>query len=170
MLFGFGMKILYTDLEFHSSPALEKIGAKKVSFEELLKNSDFITIHIPLAPGTDALIGEKEFNMMKPTAFIINTARGKIINESALISALKERKIAGAGLDVYEKEPYISQELRELNNVVLLPHIGSATYTARENMAKLAVENLLIGLKGVTPPNLIRTSAHLQPATKTQRH
>jgi len=132
-----------------------EIGAMMVKMEELLKKSDFILLHIPLTEKTYHLIGEREFALMKPSAYLINTSRGAVIDEKMLIQVLKKGKIRGAGLDVYENEPRIPEELIELPNVVLLPHIGSATYEARNKMAETAVENLIAGLTGRTPPNLI---------------
>jgi lactate dehydrogenase-like 2-hydroxyacid dehydrogenase len=123
-----------------------------VDLTTLCQNSDFISIHTPLTPETRHLIGEKEFNLMKPTAILINTARGPIIDEQTLISALKEHKIAGAGLDVYENEPVIPEELIKLSNVILLPHIGSASYETRTKMALLAAENAIAVIEGKNPP------------------
>lgn len=150
---GFGMHILYTKLK--ENTILDKLGAKKVSLEELLKESDFISIHTPLTKETYKLIGKKELSLMKKDAILINTSRGKVIDESALIEALKKEKLAGAGFDVYENEPEVPNELKKLPNVILLPHIGSATQVARENMARLAIQNLLIGLSGKIPPDLV---------------
>lgn len=147
---GFNMKILYYNRS--RNEVLEKeLNAKKVSLEELLRSSDFVSIHLPLTRETYHLIGEKELAMMKKDAILINTARGAIIDEKALTKALKERKIFGAGLDVYENEPEVNEELRKLDNVVLLPHIGSATLKTRTKMAVLAAENLVKGLKGEKP-------------------
>ena len=151
---GFGMRILYFD--HHKNEVLEnEIGAMMVKMEELLKKSDFILLHIPLTEKTYHLIGEREFALMKPSAYLINTSRGAVIDEKMLIQVLKKGRIRGAGLDVYENEPRMPEELIELPNVVLLPHIGSATYEARNKMAETAVENLIAGLTGRTPPNLI---------------
>lgn len=151
---GFGLNVLYYD--YHKNEVLEnEIGAKMVEMEELLKKSDFISLHIPLTEKTYHLIGEREFALMKPSAYLINTSRGAVIDEKELIQALKAGRIKGAGLDVYEEEPEIPDELIGLPNVVLLPHIGSATYEARNKMAETAVENLIAGLTGKPPPNLI---------------
>lgn len=151
---GFEMKVLYTDE--HRNERIERdLGAKQVPLSELLKESDFISIHIPLTKTTHHLIDEKELSMMKKTAILINTARGPIIHETALIKALKEDWIFGAGLDVYEKEPEIPDELKKLKNVVLQPHTGSATRETRTKMALMAAENLIIGLKGGIPPNCV---------------
>ncbi len=151
---GFGLKILYYDK--HVNKVLEeKVGASRTDLNRLLKQSDFISIHVPLNKGTYHLIGERELSFLKPTAYLINTSRGPIIDEEALIRFLRERRIGGAGLDVYESEPKIPKELLDLNNVVVLPHIGSATREARDRMAEMAVENLVSGLEGKTPPNKV---------------
>ena len=151
---GFAMTILYADCR--RVPAMEKkLVAKKVSLGTLLEKSDFITLHTSLNSQTRHLISRKEFNLMKPTACLINTSRGPVVDEVALVKALKNRRIAGAGLDVYEKEPRINPALLKLENVVLLPHIGSATTQTRVQMALIAVKNLIAGLKGKRPPNLV---------------
>ena len=147
---GFDMKVIYYDPQVNP----ESLSSDYVSVDltTLCQNSDFISIHTPLTPETRHLIGEKEFNLMKPTAILINTARGPIIDEQTLISALKEHKIAGAGLDVYENEPVIPEELIKLSNVILLPHIGSASYETRTKMALLAAENAIAVIEGKNPP------------------
>ncbi len=151
---GFGMRVLYFD--HHKNAVLEnEVGAEMVEMEDLLKKSDFISLHIPLTEKTHHLIGEREFALMKPSAYLINTSRGAVIDEKMLIQVLKKGRIRGAGLDVYENEPRIPKELIELPNVVLLPHIGSATYETRDKMAETAAENLIAGLSGRTPPNLV---------------
>jgi glyoxylate reductase len=151
---GFRMRILYSDEKVY--PDLEKsLGAVKVSLSDLLTQSDFISLHVPLLPETKHLIGQDEFQKMKSTAFLINTSRGPVVDEEALVQALTNHDIAGAGLDVYEKEPALTEGLKELNNVVLLPHLGSATVEARTKMAVMAAENLVAGLKGDRPPNLV---------------
>lgn len=151
---GFTMKVLYTD-EQRNHELETELKAKKVPLPELLKESDFISIHVPLMKTTRHLISEKELKMMKRTAILINTARGPIINEQALIKALKEHWIFGAGLDVYEYEPKIPKELKSLDNVVLQPHTGSATIETRTKMALIAAENMIAGLSGQIPPNCI---------------
>ena len=150
---GFGMHILYTDLSENN--VLEQLGAEKVSLKELLKRADFVSIHTPLTDKTYKLIGKEELRLMKKDAILVNTSRGKVIDEPALIETLKKGDLAGAGFDVYENEPEVPNELKELPNVILLPHIGSATQVARENMARLTIQNLLIGLSGEVPPNLV---------------
>lgn len=151
---GFSMKVLYADGKTNST--LEKeLGAKKVEFNELLKQSDYISLHVPLLPSTHHLIGEKELQMMKKTAILINTSRGPVVDEKALVKALKEKWIFGAGLDVYEHEPEVTEGLKKLNNVVLQPHAASATFETRSKMAIMAAENMIAGLKGEIPPNCV---------------
>ncbi|HID25522.1 MAG TPA: D-glycerate dehydrogenase [Thermoplasmata archaeon] len=148
---GFNMKILYVNRS--KNEVLEKkLNAEKVELEELLKRSDFVTLHLPLTPETHHLVGYKELSLMKNDAVLINTSRGAVVDEKALVKILSEKKIFGAGLDVYEHEPRIEEELKRLNNVVLQPHTGSATLETREKMAVVAAENLIAGLKGKKPP------------------
>jgi len=162
---GFDMKVIYTD-EQRNEQLERELEAKKVPLPELLKESDFVSIHVPLTKATHHLIDEKELRMMKKTAILINTARGSIINEKALVKALTEHWIFGAGLDVYEKEPEISRELKSLDNVVLQPHTGSGTIETRTKMALMAAENLIEGLKGNIPPNCINKEVFLKKTTK----
>lgn len=151
---GFHMKVLYSDQQ-KNERIEQELGAKQVPLSKLLTESDFVSIHVPLSKKTHHLIDEKELQMMKKTAILVNTARGPIIRETALIKALKEHWIFGAGLDVYEKEPEISKELKSLHNVVLQPHTGSGTIETRTKMAIMAAENLIIGLNGGIPPNCV---------------
>jgi glyoxylate reductase len=151
---GFNMAIVYCD-ERQNKEAEEKLGAKRVSYEELLKASDFISIHVPLTDRTRHLFGAQEFKRMKTGSFLINTARGPIVNEAALVEALKNGPIAGAGLDVFEDEPRINSGLLKLDNVVLTPHIGSASYETRIRMAVMAAENMAAALSGKQPPNRV---------------
>ena len=151
---GFNMNVLYVNTSTNNKLEHE-LDAKKVDLSELLKKSDFVSLHIPLNKSTHHLIGEKELKTMKKTAIIINTSRGPVIDEKTLIKALKENWIFGAGLDVYEHEPKISEELRKLDNVVLQPHSASATFETRAKMAILAAENMIAGLKGKIPPNCV---------------
>jgi glyoxylate reductase len=151
---GFNMRVLYTDIT--TNEVLEKqLHAKKVTLPQILKTADVLSIHVPLTPQTHHLIGKDQLRSMKKTAILINTARGPIIDENALIMALKEHWIFGAGLDVYEHEPEIPKELIRLANVVVQPHTGSATYETRSNMAILAAKNLISGIKGKQPPNCV---------------
>ena len=162
---GFLMNILYTD-EQRNEHLEKELGATKVPLSKLLKESDFISIHVPLTKATHHLIDEKELRLMKKTAVLINTARGPIINEKALVKALREQWIFGAGLDVYEREPEISKELVRLQNVILQPHTGSATIETRTKMALMATENIIIGLKGGVPPNCVNKEVFLRKSTR----
>jgi len=147
---GFNMKILYHSRE--RKPDFEReCNAKFVGFKELLKESDYITLHIPLTKETYHIIGEKEFKMMKNTAYLINTARGKCVDEKALVKALENKDIAGAALDVFENEPFLTPGLAQLENVVLAPHAGSASVETRTKMAVIAAENLIASLEGKMP-------------------
>ena len=149
------MQILYTDV-IRAAPSLEEeLGARFVDKKTLLNQSDFITLHVPLMPETTHYIAMAEFNLMKPTAILINASRGPIVDEKALVHALQEGKIAGAGLDVYEREPEVEPELIGMKNVVLAPHIASASRETRLRMATMAAENLVAGLTGKRPPNLV---------------
>ena len=148
------MKVLYTDEA--ANPVLEKeLGAQKVSFEELLRESDFVSVHVPLMPSTRHLFNAKVFAMMKPSAYLINTARGPVINEAELVEALRKNVIAGAALDVYEFEPKMVAGLAELANVVIAPHTASATKSSRAGMSVKAAKNLLAMLKGDRPPDCL---------------
>ena len=150
---GFDMQILYTSRG--AKAEMEALGAKHVDLETCLKQSDFISLHVPLTPETKHLIGKPELELMKPSAHLINTARGPIVDEAALAQALKARTIAGAALDVYEEEPKIHPGLLELENVVLAPHIGSATTETRGRMASMAAENCIAVLQGRKAPNAV---------------
>ena len=149
------MRILYHSID-RPAPELEKeLGAQDVDRETLLREADFLSLHVPLDPSTHHLIGAAEFGLMKPSAFLINTSRGKVVDEAALIEALKAKRIAGAGLDVFEFEPQIDSVLLALPNVVVSPHMGTATHETRLAMAMLAAENLLTALGGQRPPHLV---------------
>lgn len=151
---GFNMRILYHNRR--RNEVLEKeLGAEYRALDDLLREADFITLHVPLTPETHHLIGRRELEMMKSTAVLINVARGEVVDEKALVEALRSGKIAAAGLDVYENEPEMSPGLAELENVVLTPHIGSATHTSRDTMARMAASNLLRALNGEKPVNLV---------------
>mgnify|MGYP001103853698 CR=1 FL=1 len=152
---GFDMEILYTDIS-RAAPSIEKdLGARFVDKKTLLAESDFVTLHVPLLPETTHYISTAEFSLMKPTSILINASRGPVVDEKALVQALKGKRIAGAGLDVYEKEPKVDPELMEMKNVVLAPHIASASYETRLLMATMAAKNLVAGLTGERPPNLV---------------
>jgi lactate dehydrogenase-like 2-hydroxyacid dehydrogenase len=151
---GFQMTVLYCD-ENHNQLLEHELSAQKVEFEQLLKLSDYISIHVPLLKSTHHLIDAKALQFMKKSAYLINTARGPIVDEAALVKALKDGIIAGAGLDVYEQEPKIHPGLINLENVVLTPHTASATIETRSKMATMAATNLVEGLCGRRPPNLL---------------
>ncbi len=151
---GFSMRILYTS-RHRKADAEGLTGAHWVSLDELLRESDFVSLHVPLTRETERLIGSRELSLMKPTAFLINTARGRVVDEAALIAALKERRLAGAGLDVFEREPAVPGELLAMNHVVLLPHVGSATTETRTRMALRAADNLLALLDGRRAANVV---------------
>ena len=152
---GWYMKVLYTTQSNRNVVLEEILGAKRVDLETLLKESDFISIHTPLSEKTKHLIGTKELSLMKKTAYLINTARGAVIDEEALVIALRNKQIAGAGLDVYEEEPKLKPGLAELDNVVLAPHLGSATIEARTKMSVIAAENIIAVLNGQKPNNCV---------------
>ncbi|MDZ7587049.1 MAG: NAD(P)-dependent oxidoreductase, partial [Patescibacteria group bacterium] len=138
---------------------MEVVGYSRSSglnLEEVLGQSDFVSLHVPLTDATRHLMNEKTLALMKPTAYLINTARGPVVDEVALVYALKTGKIAGAALDVWENEPNPRPELLEMENVILTPHIASATFAARRAMGMAAVVNLVEGLAGRVPPNLVK--------------
>jgi glyoxylate reductase len=152
---GFDMRVLYHNRERLDTAEEREFQAEYADLERLLRESDFVSLHVPLTGETKYFIGAKELAQMKPTAFLINTSRGPVVDEQALVKVLRERRIGGAGLDVYENEPVLAPGLAELDNVTLLPHIGSGTLETRTRMASLAVENLLAGLRGDVPPNIL---------------
>ncbi|TDI94451.1 MAG: D-glycerate dehydrogenase [Caldithrix sp.] len=151
---GFKMQILYCD-EFRNENLENEYGAKKVSFEELLSEADFVSVHVPLLDSTHHLFNDAAFKQMKKTAYLINTSRGPVVDEAALVRALQNGEIAGAGIDVYEDEPKIHPGLTSLDNAVLTPHTASATIETRTKMATMAAQNLVDGLKGKRPANLL---------------
>jgi glyoxylate reductase len=151
---GFRMRILYHSRQPKGEWG-EGLGARFVSLDQLLREADFVTLHVPLNAETHHLIGAEELQMMKGDAFLINTSRGPVVDEAALVTALKGGRPAGAALDVFEYEPDVHPELRARQNVVLTPHIASATWETRSEMAIVAAENLLAGLRGEVPPFLV---------------
>jgi glyoxylate reductase len=155
---GFNMKIQYYDSQ-PVPPEAVPPGVQAVSLDQLLSTSDFISVHVPLLPETTHLLNDKTFAMMKPNCVVVNTARGPVVDEKALARALKSGKIAAAGLDVFEREPEIEPTLLGLQNVVLAPHIASASRETRLKMCMMAAENLVAGLKGERPPNLVNPEA-----------
>jgi glyoxylate reductase len=151
----FNMPILYHNRSRMSKSEEKELMAKYVDMKTLLSQADFITLHVPLSDQTRHLIGSQELSLMKPTAYLINTSRGPVVDEQALLETLRNGRIGGAGLDVYENEPALTPGLVELENVILLPHVGSGTLETRFRMATMAVENLIAGLSGKVPPNLV---------------
>jgi len=146
----FGLKIVYHDVV--RNPEFEaKFGGKFLETPELLKQSDFITLHVPLMASTRHLVGKKELAMMKKSAYLINTSRGPVIDEKALVVALKKKQIAGAAIDVYEFEPKLTPGLNKLENVILTPHIASATIETRKKMSEIAAQNIIETLSGKVP-------------------
>ena len=150
---GFSMRTLYWTPRRKPESEEREAGLTYVPYDQLLAESDFVSVHAPLTAETRHLVGERELNLMKPTAFLVNTSRGPIVDEKALVRALKEKRIAGAGLDVYENEPRVEPELLAMQNVVLTPHLGSAVTELRESMANVVVDNILAVLEGRRPPN-----------------
>lgn len=150
---GFSMPLLYFGRR--EQPALSALGARRVALEVLLAESDFVSLHVPLGPETRHLIDRAALAKMKPTAYLINTSRGPVVDEAALVEALQAGQIAGAGLDVYEDEPRMARGLAECPTAVLLPHLGSATHATRAAMSRMAAENLLAVLNGKRPAHLV---------------
>ncbi|MBX6425744.1 MAG: D-glycerate dehydrogenase [Variibacter sp.] len=152
---GFDMRILYQSRQRMDPEEEKALGATYVSLDELLKESDFVSLHPNMTPETHHMIGERELSLMKPTAYLINTSRGPVVDEKALARALKEKRIAGAGLDVFEREPYVEPDLLQLDNVVLTPHLGSAVLEARDKMANVVVDNIEALIAGRPLPNCV---------------
>lgn len=154
---GFKMKILYHDI-IRSEDFEMLTEAAAVSLEKLLKESDIVTLHVPLTPATVHLIGKSELKLMKNTAILINTSRGAVVDEEALVWALENAEIAAAGLDVFEKEPQVARELVTSSKVILTPHIASATFETRQSMAKIAARNIIDVFEGKTPLGLVKVN------------
>ena len=152
---GFGMRILYYDDRPAPAEIERELKLERVSKEQLLRESDFVSLHVPLLTSTHHLIGAPELALMKSTAILINTARGPVVDEAALAEALRTKQIAYAGLDVFEQEPKVHPALLELSNVALAPHIASASVTTRRRMSTMAAENAIAALTGQRPPNLL---------------
>jgi glyoxylate reductase len=152
---GFNMRILYYDPQPLPREAEEQMGATRVDLGRLIAESDFISIHVPLTKETHHLISTAQFNQMKPTAVLINTSRGPVVDEAALVTALAAKKLAGAGLDVYEREPAVHPGLIPMPSVVLAPHIASATVRTRSEMSAMAARNMATAVRGGRPPNLV---------------
>jgi len=152
---GFNMRVLYYDPHPLPPDAEQSLGATRVDLGRLLAESDFISVHVPLTDETRHLLSTPQFAQMKPSAIVINTSRGPVVDEAALVDALKAKKIAGAGLDVYEREPAVHPGLIPMTNVVLAPHIASATTRTRSEMSAMAARNMATAIRGGRPPNLL---------------
>jgi glyoxylate reductase len=156
---GFGMRVLYCDSTRRPKEE-RRYGLAYVELDQLLTESDFISLHTPLIPETHHLVGERELALMKPTAVLVNTARGPIVDQRALWRSLKERRIAAAAIDVSEQEPIASDDpLLGLDNIIITPHIASASVATRLGMARMAVDNLLTALRGQVPPQCVNREA-----------
>lgn len=155
--FGFDMDVIYYS-RTRKEHLEEELEARYVELDGLLEESDFVSIHTPLTPETEGMIGEREFKLMKEDAVLVNVARGPVVDEEALVEALRSGEIRGAGLDVFEEEPKVHPGLKELTeSVVLAPHIGSASRETRMKIAEIGVKNVISALKGEEPPNLINS-------------
>jgi glyoxylate reductase len=150
---GFSMRTLYWGPRRIPENDERELALAYVPLDRLLAESDFVSVHAPLKPETVHLIGSRELALMKPSAFLVNTARGPIVDERALVEALKERRIAGAALDVFEREPEVQEALLSMSNVVLTPHLGSAVTEVREALANIVVDNIAAVVAGQRPPN-----------------
>jgi glyoxylate reductase len=152
---GFDMRVLYTDEERVPGDVEQRCRAEYVALDGLLKEADFVTIHVPLNAQTHHLIDARALSLMKPTAYLVNAARGGIVDEQALVNALRSGQIAGAALDVYEDEPRLAAGLADLPNVILIPHLGANSRRTRDRMAVMTADNMLAALSGDVPPNLV---------------
>jgi glyoxylate reductase len=150
---GFSMRVLYYDPRRLDAAQEQALGLTWVALEQLLAESDFVSLHARLTPETRHMMGERQFAWMKPTAFFVNTARGPLVDEQALVRALEQKRIAGAGLDVFEHEPRPTSALLGMPNVVLTPHVGSGVTAVRARMAEIAAGNIIAILNGSMPPN-----------------
>jgi len=156
---GFDMKVLYHNTRRLDAGIEQACGAAYAGLDELLERADILTLHVPYSPTTHHLIGAKQLARMKPTALLVNAARGGVVDDGALLAALREGRLAGAGLDVFENEPALDPGFLALKNVVLTPHIASSTEATRRKMALMAAENLIAALTGQRPPNLLNPDA-----------
>src|SRR6267143_849378 len=152
---GFNMRVLYYDPHPLPPDAEQQLAAARVDLNRLLAESDFVSVHVPLTQETHHLLSSAQFGLMKPTAILINTSRGPVIDEAALVDALNAKKIAGAGLDVYEREPAVHPGLIPLSNVILTPHIASSSGRTRAEMSAMAARNMATAVRGGRPPNLL---------------
>jgi glyoxylate reductase len=156
---GFGMRVVYSDAVQLPAAVEAETGAQRLELDELLAQADVVSIHTNLTPETRHLFGADAFRKMKPTAVIVNTSRGPVIDESALADALEAGEIFAAGLDVFEREPEVEERLLELENVVVIPHLGSATVDTRNAMGHVVVDNVFAALDGKRPPTLLNPDA-----------
>jgi len=155
---GFNMQVLYHNSRRLPEAIERELGLTLVSKEELLRESDFVSLNMPLRPETRHFMGAAEFALMKPNAILVNTARGPVVDENAMVEALEKRIIAGAGLDVFENEPKVHPKLLQLDNVVLAPHIASSSVATRRRMSMMAAENVAAVLRGLPPLNPVTVS------------
>jgi glyoxylate reductase len=152
---GFGMNILYYDPVPGGDEGAAEVGARRVDLDTLLRESDYVSVHVPLTPDTQHLFSTPQFKLMKPDSYLINTSRGPVVDETALVEALKSGTIKGAALDVFENEPDVNPGLLELDNVLLTPHIASASIEARGRMSTMAAENVIAAFSNERPPALL---------------
>ena len=152
---GFNMRTLYYQRNRLPKEEEKKLNVEYATFEKILRKSDFLTLHVPLTEETEYMIGNDEITLMKKTAYLIHTARGKVVDDYALVTALREDRLAGAALDVYEDEPELTEGMKELDNLMILPHIGSASFETRDKMALLVADNILDALEGKIPRSLV---------------
>jgi lactate dehydrogenase-like 2-hydroxyacid dehydrogenase len=157
------MRILYHDAVRAPAEVERELEAEFVPAERLLRESDFISLHVPLLQETRHMISTEQLRMMKPTAILVNTSRGPVVDEEALAQALEKRVITGAGIDVFEREPQVHPLLLKLQNVVLAPHIASASVDTRKKMSVMAAENVVAGVQGRRPPNLLNPEVLERP-------
>ena len=164
---GFSMRIIYNDAARAKEAIERELQLEFVTKEQLLREADFISLHVPLLPSTRKMIAEAELRLMKKTAILVNTARGPVVDEAALARALTERWIAGAGIDVFENEPHVNPQLLHLSNVVLAPHIASASIDTRREMSMLAARNAVAALEGRRPETLLNPELWVAGNDKT---
>jgi glyoxylate reductase len=152
---AFNIRVIYWNRTRLAAQEEQRLKAEYAPLDDLLRQADFLSLHVAYGPETHYLLGEKQFALMKPSASLINTARGAVVDEAALVRVLRQRRIAAAGLDVYENEPQLEPALYDLENVVLAPHLGSATIGTRTRMGMMAVDNLLAACAGKRPPHCV---------------
>jgi glyoxylate reductase len=157
---GFGMRILYTKRRRLGGSVETSLGVTYVGLDDLLRESDFVSVHVTLTPETVHLIGSRELGLMRPSAFLVNSARGPVVDEKALVKALQSRALAGAALDVFEEEPRVEPGLLTLPNVVLTPHLGSAARGTRARIAAIVADNVVAAIQGRRPPNVVNPEVY----------